>query len=173
MSTKFTSPKNNTANKTVTQSISITREKQLVQVFKGMLKEQTFRSQDELAVALAQRGFANISQSKVSRLLAKVGAVKSRNANNTITYNLPEILVVPKAKHAIETVALEVKHNNVLIIVKTGIGGAPLIARMLDSMEESVGIIGTLAGDDTVLVIPNDIASINEISDKIKIILGF
>jgi transcriptional regulator of arginine metabolism len=162
-------PTNSKAN---ASSESANREKQLLQVFKAMLKEQSFRSQDELAYALAQRGFANVSQSKVSRLLAKVGAVKSRNANNTITYNLPEMLVVPKAKHAIETVALEVKHNNVLIVVKTGIGGAPLIARMLDSMEESVGIIGTLAGDDTVLVIPNDIARIEQISDNIKELLG-
>jgi len=147
------------------------KEKELVQVFKIMLKEQTFRSQDELAYALSQRGFVNISQSKVSRLLAKVGAVKSRNANNTITYNLPEVLVIPKAKQAIETVALGLKHNEVQIVLKTGIGGAPLIARMLDSMQESVGIIGTIAGDDTVLIIPAEIKRIEEISTTIRQLL--
>jgi transcriptional regulator of arginine metabolism len=147
------------------------KEKELVNVFKIMLKEQTFRSQDELAYALSQRGFANISQSKVSRLLAKVGAVKSRNANNTITYNLPEVLVIPKAKQAIETVALDLKHNQVQIVLKTGIGGAPLIARMLDSMQESVGIIGTIAGDDTVLIIPADTNRIEEISTTIRQLL--
>ncbi|MFD2168305.1 ArgR family transcriptional regulator [Thalassotalea euphylliae] len=147
-------------------------EQQLLQVFKSLIKQGTYRSQDELAQALAQQGFDNVSQSKVSRMLAKLGAVKTRNSQNEICYNLPDALIIPKTKHPIETIALDLKHNNYQIILKTGTGGAPLMARVLDSLEESIGIMGTIAGDDTVLIIPEDIENIEEISAAIIDMLG-
>lgn len=144
----------------------------LLPAFKALLKQGTFRSQEELAYALSQQGFDNVSQSKVSRMLAKLGAVKSRNANNEICYDLPDALIIPKTKHAIETIALDLKHNDYQIILKTGTGGAPLMARVLDSLEESIGIMGTIAGDDTVLIIPENIARIDEIAQRIITMLG-
>jgi transcriptional regulator of arginine metabolism len=56
--------------------------------------------------------------------------------------------------------------------LKTGIGGAPLISRMLDSMGESVGILGTLAGDDTIFIAPIDVNRIEEIAQVIRDLLG-
>jgi transcriptional regulator of arginine metabolism len=58
------------------------------------------------------------------------------------------------------------------IILKTGIGGAPLISRMLDSLGEPVGILGTLAGDDTIFIAPTDIDRIDEITQSIRDLLG-
>lgn len=147
-------------------------EQDLLTVFKSLIKQGTFRSQDELAYALSEQGFDNVSQSKVSRMLAKLGAVKSRNSQNEICYNLPDALIIPKTKHPIETIALDLKHNNYQIILKTGTGGAPLMARVLDSLEESIGILGTIAGDDTVLIIPEDINNIEQISIAIIEMLG-
>jgi len=139
-------------------------EADLVKVFKMLLKEQCYGSQGELAEALAENGIENIPQAKISRLLAKLGAVKMRNANNDKVYILPDELAVPKSKQAIQSVVLSVKHNNMQIIVKTGIGGAPLISRMLDSIGESSGILGTLAGDDTIFIAPVDVNKIEEIT---------
>jgi len=59
------------------------------------------------------------------------------------------------------------------IIIKTGIGGAPLIARMLDLQGESVGVLGTLAGDDTIFVAPVDVEKIENIAQSISIMLDF
>ena len=58
------------------------------------------------------------------------------------------------------------------IIVKTGIGGAPLISRMLDSMGESLGVLGTLAGDDTIFIAPADMSKMDEICQSIRDLLG-
>jgi transcriptional regulator of arginine metabolism len=113
-----------------------------------------------------------MSQAKISRLLSKLGAVKTRNANNEMIYILPDELAVPKSKQSIESVVLSVKHNSMQIILKTGIGGAPLISRMLDSMGESVGILGTLAGDDTIFIAPIDVNRIEEIAQVIRDLLG-
>ena len=59
-----------------------------------------------------------------------------------------------------------------LCILKTGIGGAPLISRMLDSLGESTGILGTLAGDDTIFIAPTDVNRIGEITKEISLLLG-
>lgn len=147
-------------------------ESNLVHAFKRLLKEQCHGSQGQLAQALSAQGFENMSQAKISRLLSKLGAVKTRNANNEMIYILPDELAVPKSKNSIESVVLSVKHNNMQIILKTGIGGAPLISRMLDSMGESAGILGTLAGDDTIFIAPADVNRIDEITQLIRELLG-
>lgn len=156
-------------------SMSDDRKKQesnLIQVFKKLLKEQCYGSQGQLADALAEQGFENMSQAKISRLLSKLGAVKMRNTNNQIVYILPDELAIPKSKQPIESVVLGVKHNGMQIILKTGIGGAPLISRMLDSLGEPVGILGTLAGDDTIFIAPTDLNRIDEITQSIRDLLG-
>ena len=147
-------------------------ESDLLQAFKKLLKEQCYASQNELADALATQGFENMSQAKISRLLSKLGAVKTRNTGNQMIYILPDELAVPKSKQSIESVVLSVKHNKMQIILKTGIGGAPLISRMLDSMGESAGILGTLAGDDTIFIAPIDTDRIDEISHTIRELFG-
>lgn len=146
-------------------------EAALVLAFKALLNEQCYGSQGQLADALSEQGFTNMSQAKISRLLSKLGAVKMRNASEQVVYILPDELAIPKSKQAIQSVVVSVKHNNMQIIVKTGIGGAPLISRMLDSMGESAGILGTLAGDDTIFIAPNDVNQIDEITNDIKRLL--
>lgn len=146
-------------------------EAELVLAFKSLLKDQCYGSQSQLADALDKQGFKNMSQAKISRLLSKLGAVKMRNANTEVVYILPDELAVPKSKQSIQSVVVSVKHNNMQIILKTGIGGAPLISRMLDSLGEPAGILGTLAGDDTIFIAPVDISRIDDITLEIKKLL--
>jgi transcriptional regulator of arginine metabolism len=146
-------------------------EAELVLAFKSLLKDQCYGSQSQLAEALDKQGFTNMSQAKISRLLSKLGAVKMRNTNAEVVYILPDELAVPKSKQSIQSVVVSVKHNNMQIILKTGIGGAPLISRMLDSLGEPAGILGTLAGDDTIFIAPVDIDRIDEITEEIKKLL--
>lgn len=152
-------------------SIRKKNESALIQTFKGLLKDQCYGSQSQLADALSEYGFDNMSQAKISRLLSKLGAVKMRNASSQVVYILPDELAIPKTKQAIQSVVVSVKHNNMQIIVKTGIGGAPLISRMLDSMGEPAGILGTVAGDDTIFIAPANINNIEQITEDIKQIL--
>ena len=148
------------------------KEALLMSAFKALLKEQTYGSQSQLADALDKQGFKNMSQAKISRMLSKLGAVKMRNTKANVVYVMPEELAVPKSKQAIESVVVSVKHNNMQIILKTGIGGASLISRMLDSLGESSGILGTLAGDDTIFIAPTDVNRIDEITQEISMLLG-
>jgi transcriptional regulator of arginine metabolism len=148
------------------------KEITLLNTFKVMLKEKEFRSQDELAYELSVRGFDNISQSKISRMLSKVGAIRTRNSLSQVVYQLPNELIIPKVKYSIDTIALGVKHNGTQIVLKTTSGGASIMARVLDSLEDSFGILGTIAGDDTVLIIPLNTNKIDEISTEVSNFLG-
>ncbi len=150
------------------QNLNAIREKDLIKTFKVMLREKEYRSQEELAYELSIRGFESISQSKVSRLLTKVGAIRSRNAHQKIIYQLPDEMIIPKVNYAIDSIALNIVNNGSQIVVKTGAGGAPIIARILDSLESSFGIMGTIAGDDTVLVIPSNTKNILKVEEDIS-----
>ena len=133
----------------------------LLVVFKSLLEEESLGSQRELSTEMSNRGFANISQTKTSRLLTKLGAIKRRNKCNKLVYKLPGIYLVPNKKQKIHSIILNVQHNNVQIVVKTIAGGGNLISKMIESMPNNMGIIGCIASNDTIFVIPNNIKNIN------------
>lgn len=132
-------------------------EPELLDTFKTLLQDQRFGSQLQLARALSLRGFENVTQTRVSRLLHKVGAIKIRNHNNDAVYRLPEKQYIPYGQQAIDSVVLDIKHNQVQIIIKTVIGAATLISKMIESMGEQSGVLACMASDSTILVIPTDV----------------
>jgi len=137
-----------------------TSEPDLLDTFKSLLNDQRFGSQLQLARALSLRGFENVTQSRISRLLKKVGAIKFRNNNNDAVYRLPAQQHIPRVQQAIDSIVLEIQHNNMQIIIKTVIGGATLISKMIEDMGDSSGVLGCMASDNTVLIIPSDINEI-------------
>lgn len=130
------------------------RQEYLTQAFKSLLKEERFGSQAEIVKALQSLGFDNINQSKVSRMLSKFGAVRTRNAKMEMVYCLPAELCVPTATSPLKNLVIEIDYNAALIVIQTSPGAAQLIARLLDSLGKSEGILGTIAGDDTIFITP-------------------
>lgn len=126
----------------------------LSEAFKSLLKEEKFSSQSEIVTALQEMGFENINQSKVSRMLSKFGAVRTRNTKMEMVYQLPVELSVPTTSSPLKNLVVDIDHNDALIVVKTSPGAAQLIARLLDSMGKAEGILGTIAGDDTIFITP-------------------
>ncbi|MCL9780549.1 transcriptional regulator ArgR [Vibrio sp. S4M6] len=130
------------------------KQESLVRAFKALLKEERFGSQSDIVDALKQEGFDNINQSKVSRMLTKFGAVRTRNAKMEMVYCLPAELGVPTASSSLKELVLGIDRNSALIVIHTGPGAAQLIARLLDSLGKSEGILGVVAGDDTIFITP-------------------
>ncbi|QLB45238.1 transcriptional regulator ArgR [Mannheimia pernigra] len=126
----------------------------LSEVFKSLLREEKFSSQSEIVAALQEMGFDNINQSKVSRMLSKFGAVRTRNTKMEMIYQLPVELSVPTTSSPLKNLVVDIDYNDALIVVKTSPGAAQLIARLLDSMGKAEGILGTIAGDDTIFITP-------------------
>ena len=134
---------------------------ELIKAFKEILKAEKFGSQGEIASALQELGYDNVSQSKISRLLSKYGAVRTRNAKGQMVYCLPPELGMPTAKSSLKQLVLDVVHNNVMVIIRTSPGAAQLIARLLDSLSPEDGVLGTIAGDDTIFIAPADVNNID------------
>ncbi|GAA6183591.1 MAG: transcriptional regulator ArgR [Aliiglaciecola sp.] len=148
--------------------MSNTKQEELVKAFKDILKTESFGSQGEIVDALTEQGFGSISQSKVSRMLSKFGAVRTRNARGDMVYCLPPEMGMPTAKSPLRQLVLDIVHNNVMVIIRTSPGAAQLIARLLDSLSQKDGVLGTIAGDDTIFIAPADISNIEETRKKVE-----
>ncbi len=139
------------------------KQDDLFRTFRALLKAEKFSSQGEIVVALQQEGFDNINQSKVSRMLAKFGAVRTRNARMEMVYCLPAEPGVPSASSSLKNLVLDIDHNEALIVIHTSPGAAQLIARLLDSLGKAEGILGTIAGDDTIFITPTNTFHIGQL----------
>lgn len=136
--------------------------------FKNLLAQQRFGSQSEIVAALQALGFHQINQSKVSRMLTKFGAIRTRNSRMEMVYCLPSELSVPHTSSPLKNLVVDIDYNQSLIVVKTTPGAAQLIARLLDSLGKSDGILGTIAGDDTVFITPTRDTAIVQLMANIQ-----
>ena len=132
----------------------MSRTKQLSIALTHILQQENAHSHQELCESLKIQGFL-VTQSTVSRLLRKLGAVKGLNAKQEAVY------LLAKKPHSITSNTIELKilmlnisHNEQVIVIQTTPGSANLIAHLLDFHRSQCYILGTLAGDDTILVIP-------------------
>ncbi|MBQ1784336.1 MAG: transcriptional regulator ArgR [Gammaproteobacteria bacterium] len=137
------------------------KQEDLVRAFKNLLKEERFGSQSEIVKALQDQGYANVNQSKVSRMLSKFGAVRTRNAKQQMVYCLPAELGVPTTSSQLRNLVVDIDRNEAMVVIKTSPGAAQLIARLLDSLGKAEGILGTIAGDDTIFICPTHITQID------------
>ena len=142
----------------------------LSEAFKALLKEEKFGSQSEIVTALQEQGFENINQSKVSRMLSKFGAVRTRNTKMEMVYQLPNELSVPATSSPLKNLVLDIDHNDLLIVVNTSPGAAQLIARLLDSIGKSEGILGTIAGDDTIFITPTRGIKMDDLMQTVRLL---
>jgi transcriptional regulator of arginine metabolism len=148
--------------------MSQNKQEELIKAFKALLKEERFGSQGEIVEALKSEGFDNVSQSKVSRMLTRFGAVRTRNAKQEMVYCLPAELGMPTAKSPLRQLVLDIEHNESMVIIRTSPGAAQLIARLLDSVGKAEGVLGTIAGDDTIFIAPLKVSTIDQTMENVK-----
>ena len=144
------------------------KQEELVQAFRQLLKEERCGSQSQIVSVLQAEGFDNISQSKVSRMLSRHGAVRARNALNELVYCLPPELGKMDSGIQVKDLVEEIDHNGALIVIKTSPGAAQMIARLLDSVGIKGGILGCVAGDDTIFVAPTRMDEIEAVAGRVS-----
>jgi transcriptional regulator of arginine metabolism len=121
-----------------------------------ILEQNAVSSQDQLVRLLAAGG-VEATQATVSRDLEEIGAVKVRSAGGVPLYAVPELpkdRVVPEdhLKRVLGEWAVEVVSSGNLVVVRTPPGSAHVVASALDRAALP-DIVGTVAGDDTILVV--------------------
>ena len=123
-----------------------------------MLSGRRFSSQEELVDALA-RGGIDVTQATLSRDLRSLGVAKRSGADGTSWYELPspatEALDRGRQLLDLKVFVNETRVAQNLAVVKTPPGHASAVARAID-MTGFDALMGTVAGDDTVLCILED-----------------
>lgn len=145
------------------------QQHQLLTSLKELLSHSFSGTQEALCQTLKERGI-NITQSALSRVLRKMGAIKSVNSEGYFVYNLPLEPKEPGVRTRVNYLVTAILASDTLIVVKTAPGSASLIGSILDH-HQPANILGTIAGDDTVLVIPRHSSVINETILKIQELL--
>ncbi len=134
----------------------------LLAEFKLLLNKGRFSTQLQLATALENSGFNDISQTKVSRLIKKTGAVKVRGNRKPPFYQIPENSCFNTEK-SISSVVTGISHNNTQVVIKTVRGGALIISQMIESQSNELGVLGCLASESTILIIPIDTNNLDDL----------
>ena len=129
-------------------------------MIRNLLASESIGSQESLRSRLAQRGI-DVTQTTLSRDLMDLRATKVRNASGALIYTVPdhdggathdgEAANVRLARWCQLLLVTSVKVGNQLVL-RTQVGAANLLASSIDSVRREE-VAGTIAGDDTILVI--------------------
>lgn len=136
---------------------------------KTILQTGVASSQFEIGEELKRRG-VEATQSTISRSLRKIGAVKVVDDSGTARYKLAVTETDPLSREvqaSLSDLVRDIVTNGMQIVIHTSVGSASLVARHLD-VKRPEGIIGTIAGDDTVFVAPRSSQAIPATLHAIK-----
>ena len=119
----------------------------------ALIKAGLIHSQSDLVKQLKKAGFP-VTQATASRDLEEIGAVRGRSASGESVYKISKSddESISRTMPVPSDLIISVEASGNLAVVRTPPGGAQLLASSLDHSGISE-IIGTIAGDDTVLVV--------------------
>jgi transcriptional regulator of arginine metabolism len=137
-----------------------------------LVRDRRVPSQEVLREVLAERGI-EVAQATLSRDIRELGLVKVPDENGGSVYTLPAGVTDPTPTLARLLPSLYLGADGVgnLLVVKTMVGGAQPIAVGID-WEEWPEVVGTIAGDDTILVILRDAALRERVVARLEEIAG-
>lgn len=140
-----------------------------------LLEEQMVSSQAQVVELLAAEGVV-ATQATVSRDLEELGAVKVRIPGGATAYAIPEHAKerpVPEdhLRRVMGDFVVEVRNSANLVVLRTPPGSAHVVASALDRAALP-DVIGTVAGDDTVLVVCSEAGGGRPIADDLSELAG-
>lgn len=123
-------------------------------LIRGLLTDHPVASQQQLVVLLAGEGHA-VTQATVSRDLAALGAVKTAEGGYVLNTDAVKTEALTVLGRAIDEFAESIVASGNLVVVRTPPGAAQVVARAVDAAEVA-GVLGTVAGDDTLIIVASE-----------------
>lgn len=141
----------------------------------GILSDHVVTSQSQLVELLAAEDVL-ATQATVSRDLDELGAVKVRIAGGDTVYAIPELPAdrhVPEdhLRRVLSDWVVDVKHARNLVVLRTPPGCAHVVASALDRTGVD-GVLGTVAGDDTLIVVLSEDSDVQTLVAKLCDLAG-
>lgn len=137
-----------------------------------LIAQRPIGSQDELRRKLIRRGF-DVTQATLSRDIHELRIHKGPNG-----YALPnghgrhdEAEVLPDVEEMLRSFGLKVRSAQNQLVLFTAAGSAQPVALAIDH-EDWPEVVGTLAGDDTILIICPDQRKAGILAERLEKIIG-
>ena len=137
-----------------------------------IVREHRVPSQARLQEFLAKAGFT-VTQATLSRDIHELGLAKVADPLGAQHYTAPseELQPAPSLETFLRSLLLKVDGVGPLLVLSTTTGSAGALAAALDH-EEWQGILGTVAGDDTLLVIARSAAARRRLAKRFEGLLA-
>ena len=147
-----------------------------IETLKMLISSMELGSQEEVLQALQREGFT-LTQATLSRDLKQLKVAKAASMNGKYVYVLPNETMYKRvhktqtAREMLESPGyLSINFSGNLGVIKTRPGYASLIAYNIDNADIPQ-IIGTIAGDDTIMIVIKEGASRDELIDGLSMVI--
>lgn len=134
----------------------------------SIIKDKSIGTQDGLGETLKKEGVA-VTQATLSRDIKELGLIKIPAPDGRYRYALPNERrvtdVLKRAERMFEDTVLGIDFTENLLVIKTTSGTAQGVAAVLDDLEWSE-VVGTIAGDDSILVIIRQKEQVEEVLNR-------
>lgn len=142
-------------------SVKVDRQRAI----RDIISTEVVRSQDELQDILLSRGL-NVTQATLSRDFKELGIVKVHDSSKgEYVYRLPGVGPMPTSydRNTITSEGIRsIEFSGSIAVIKTHPGFASAVATIIDH-NITREIVGTLAGDDTVLLVAREGCTRNQV----------
>ncbi len=128
------------------------------EIILGLIRTSPIGSQDELGEKLASRGL-KVTQATLSRDLREIGIVKTTLPDGGFRYSALE----QRLSSPIQSVQI----SGNLLVIRTESGMAPPVAYKIDDLAIE-GVLGTVAGEDTLMLVVAEKANPRKIKAEIE-----
>lgn len=144
------------------------------QKIKELIEQNSVETQSDLAQLLNMAGF-EVTQATVSRDIKDMGLIKIPSANGGYKYAYPRLQTSENGMNRLLLLfrdsVVSYDYANNLIVVKCLPGTAQAVASCLDAIVLP-GIIGTVAGDDTILLVSKETQFVPDVLAKFDELKG-
>jgi transcriptional regulator of arginine metabolism len=131
-----------------------------------LLDEGPIPSQDELQRLLHKRGL-DAGQATLSRDIRELGLVKTSSGYTVPGREVAGESDLPSVSRLVREFVTSVRAAQNLLVTKTSVGSAQPVAAALDD-EAWPEALGTIAGDDTILIVCEDRRAASRLADRIQ-----
>ncbi|MGI6360861.1 MAG: arginine repressor [Bacillota bacterium] len=139
-------------------------------MIREIVENKNIETQFQLTDELKKYGF-NVTQATISRDIKELGLIKVASGEDFFRYSFPPGSmtgnIFERAKKMLRDNMLRINKSNNLIIMRTLPGTAQGVAFCIDSLTWKE-VLGTIAGDDTIMVIVKESEDIQEVIDRLQ-----
>ena len=145
------------------------RQKKIIE----LIEKYDIDTQETLIEKLAEVGI-NVTQTTASRDIKELKIVKGMTGKGTYKYIVPQMRKdsnTPVLNAALTESVVKIAAARNIVVVKTFPGMANALAVCIDTLEHP-HIIGSVAGDDTILLVVSDDDTAKMVEEKLKTVFG-